>query len=133
MIYYSAISQELFKKLDVNNSKSVYYACKNKEYSVYDEISGKIYFYDFVDCIASKCIEFNGDQFHGNPELYNYSDCPNPFKPTLSCEEIWRLDRVKTECIKKQRNFDVLVVWEKDYRSDPDRIVSECKKFLGYD
>jgi len=131
--YYSAISQELFKKLDKDNADNVYYACKNKEYSVYDEVNGKIYFYDFVDCNAGKCIEFNGDQFHGNPKLYSSSDCPNPFKSTLTCEDIWNHDKIKNNCIKEQRSFDVLIVWERDYRNNPDDVVLECKKFLGYE
>lgn len=134
VIYYSAISQELFDILaeDKKLSDDIYYATKNKEYSVYDKNNQRIYFYDFVDVKSKKCIEFNGDHFHGNPELYKEDECPNPFKKDLTCREIWEHDYNKNRCIEAERDFEVLVVWEKDYRENPENIIQKCREFLNY-
>ena len=133
--FHSGISQELFIELSKTAPilDNIYYATKDGEYSVYDSENNIIYFYDYVDYTTKKCIEFNGDIFHGNPAIYKSMDCPNPYNKKLKCLDIWNYDKLKIECINRERKIDVLVVWESDYRKDPDRVVAECIKFLKYE
>ena len=128
-VFFSNKSQILFKAIDSGKS-DVYYATNKKEYSVYDDINGKIYFYDYVDVDNKKCIEFNGDCFHANPKIYNELDAPNPFIPQLTAKEIWCIDKIKIDTIIKKRTFEVLVIWENDFNSNPDDVIKQCKEFL---
>ena len=34
----------------------------------------KYYFYDYVDTITKKCIQFNGNYYHANPKYYESGD-----------------------------------------------------------
>lgn len=131
-IFFSKKSQELFKIIDNNNTRT-FYATKERaggEYSVYDDIQNKIYFYDFVDVDLKKCIEFNGDYFHGNPSIFSLDDCPNPYIKTLTCGSIWKYDREKLDCIQRLRGFKTMVVWESDYDANKQQIISDCLYFL---
>jgi hypothetical protein len=91
---YSKISQELFdtlcNELNKENDIDIYYATKNKEY--YLSIKNVGFFsYDFTDTKNRKIIEYNGDQYHANPQMYRESDYPHPFykENGPSAYEIW--------------------------------------------
>ena len=128
---YSKISQKLFNTLrDMLEHKSyLYYATHNNEYVFYDKFSENTYFLDFVDLKNKKCIEFNGDIFHGNPEIFLEGDRPNPWDTDLTCEKMWIRDDIKIDAIKR-RGLDVLVVWEKDYRQNSDNVIQLAYEFI---
>lgn len=44
-------------------------------------------------------------------------------------KDIWERDARRKEAIEKL-GFQVFVVWESDYMSDPEHVVEECVKFL---
>ena len=125
---YSRISQELFESLDVGSSR-VYYATRNGEYCLAD--TRPVYFYDFVDITRGRVIEFNGDMWHANPEIYQSIDTPNPYLPYLTADQIWSRDAQKITAIKQQRGYDVLVVWERDYKLNRESIAQKCQNFLN--
>ena len=126
---YSNISQELFNILSqlYEDDTSVYYATKNKEYSIYYE--NKRYIYDFVDIKSKKIIEFNGDLFHANPKYFTKYDNPNPLNKTKTAEQIWQHDDIKRQ-ICELHGFKILYVWESEYKNDKENIINNCKKFL---
>jgi hypothetical protein len=76
-----------------------------------------------------KAIEFNGDCFHANPEIFNGCDRPNPFRKDLTSEDIWEFDKIKNDVIMN-RGFDLMIVWEKDYRENRGKIIEEVNKFI---
>ena len=76
-----------------------------------------------------KIIEFNGDIFHGNPSIFSKDDKPNPFDKKITCEDMWRNDKRKIDFIKEE-GFEVLTIWENDYRLNKNEIIEKCKKFL---
>lgn len=131
-MFYSNKSQLLFEALN-HGGDHVYYATKNGEFSSYDEDLKRIFFYDYVDTAAKKCIEFHGDVFHGNPLKYKKSDCPNPWCKELTAGEIWKNDEIKNTSLKRVKGFDTMVIWESEYDSNPQMIVDKCNKFLGYE
>lgn len=87
------------------------------------------FFYDIVNKDKNKIIEFNGDFWHANPLLYKESDTVKiPGNPKLA-GDIWRGDR-KKKLIAERKGFQVMVVWERDYRSNKERVIQECLNFL---
>lgn len=122
---YSKISQELFNSLPISNN--VYYATKNKEFSLYN--GDKLYLYDYVDYDKKKIIEYNGDRFHANPNIYDSNDCPNPFNNNLKSFDIWKYDSEKLEHAKSY-GYEILIVWDSEYKQDKSFVVNTCILFL---
>ena len=91
-----------------------------------------MFFYDYVDIEKGKCIEFNGDVFHANPDKFEECDCPNPFVKNLTSKKIWEKDEKKIKALKTCRNIETLVVWESEYLKTPEIVLSSCLEFLGY-
>ena len=120
---YSKISQEFFWKIynSYKNNEEVYFGELNKEYHISD--NGKIYLYDYVDLKNKFVIEYNGDIFHANPKMFNENDRPNPFNKNLTAKEIWDYDKRKLELLK-YNGIDYMIVWESDYKNNPDKIIN---------
>lgn len=132
---YSKVSELLFDDIYKNyKDNNVYYPAirEGKEYCVYNTEKGVVYFYDYVDLSLRKCIEFNGDIFHGNPLLYGPMDTPNFRNRTQTCSDMWKYDAEKITWLKKSRGIETLVVWEKDYKENPDMVYKRCLEFLKY-
>lgn len=120
---YSKISQNLFYELlnHIDNKDEVYFYEHNGEKTVLT------YRVDF--CINKKIIEFNGDIWHGNPNIFQEWETPNPLNDKTS-KEIWKNDKKRIDEIKKE-GFDVKVIWEKDYNENPEIVINDCLQFLG--
>jgi hypothetical protein len=125
---YSSISQKLFWDIykSVGNTQTRF-AELNKEYSLLNE-KNKAFVFDYVDLLRKKCIEFNGDFWHCNPSTFE-SNYYHSVK-RMSAEEIWKYDEEKIEFLKKD-GFDVLVVWEDDYKKYPKQILEKCIEFIN--
>jgi len=135
---YSEISQELFydilDKYDFENRKNIYFATKNQEYFISEKSNNsrkkKFYQYDFVDKKKMRIIEYNSDIFHANPKIYKSQDNPHPFRKWLKSEDIWKYDRQKI-IAANNNGFDVLTIWDSEYRSNPEKTLQECLNFLN--
>ena len=132
---FSPISQKLFKELSSDRKKEdlahIYYASNNREYLVMAD--SKCYFYDYVDTICKKAIEFNGDDWHANPAIFSEDDRPSPRDKSVTAKEIWLKDEFKLQVLKNNRGYEVMVVWERDYRKDRQEVVRACREFLNYE
>lgn len=128
---YSEVSQELFYKLiesvDTNNLGYYLFAKKGGEFILSDD--NGFYRYDFTDLKSKRIIEYNGDDFHGNPYKYSSDDKPNPFRKDLSAQDIWDRDIRKT-LIANNDGFEVFVVWDSEYKKNKEGVINKCKKFL---
>jgi G:T-mismatch repair DNA endonuclease (very short patch repair protein)/predicted nucleic acid-binding Zn ribbon protein len=82
------------------------------EYGLNDSSNGKYYFYDFVIPEYKLCIEYHGDYWHCNPIKY-LAKFYHPHKK-MTATEIWLADSIKIDCLKTQRGYDTLIVWESD-------------------
>lgn len=129
---FSKISQELFYDIltnyDYENMKHIYFATKNKEYFI---CKGKNEFfqYDFVDLENKKIIEYNGDQYHANPKLYEANDHPHPFRKWVTAQEIWDKDKRK-ELVANEEGFQILTIWDSEYKKNKQDILDRCLLFL---
>lgn len=132
---YSKVSQDLFDKLfnhyKLEDHIYVYYASKNKEYFI-SLIDQEFYSYDFTDRKRKKIIEYNGDLYHANPLLYTENDEPNPFRKgdKYKASEIWKRDERKIE-VANQHGFEVLTIWDSEYKKDSDGTLQRCLSFLN--
>lgn len=132
---FSRVSQELFKQIDdvlgdfANDS---FFYLKNYEQEVVikstDDGETKIAKLDYS--LNDKAIEFNGDYWHANPALYSADDMilRSGGKREL-VKDIWDREAKRTAALIKQ-GFKVHVVWESDYKEDPEKVVAECVNFL---
>lgn len=134
VIGYSKISQELFYKIletyDIMDREKIYFATHNGEYRIEKE-NGGVWLYDFTDLQNKKIIEYNGDDYHGNPNKYNAYDNPNPFRKKITAQEMWDKDKKKLLQANEQ-GFEILVIWDSEYRwGNKQEIIHKCLEFLG--
>ena len=130
---YSAISQELFTKIYTHfTMNKVYFPqiYNGREYGVFDINRQRCYFYDYVDTTINKCIEFNGDIFHGNPLIYKEDDTPNYYNKNIKCKDMWEYDKIKLEYLKQHNGIDSLVIWEREYVENKPDTIKKCLEFL---
>lgn len=85
----------------------------------------KGYVYDIV--IDKKIIEYNGDYWHMNPSKYNENDYNG--RVHMSAKEIWIKDKAKID-FAKSLGYEVLVIWEFEYKQDKQATIDKCKNFL---
>lgn len=130
---YSKISQELCYKLldnyELKDRHQIYFGSHNKEYFI-TLPNHEFYQYDFTDKINKKIIEYNGDIFHGNPLFFKSTDYPNPLRKTITAEKIWDKDTRKLN-VAKEMGFDVLVIWDSEYKNNKQEIIDKCISFLN--
>lgn len=132
---YSKISQDLFLELDSIYSKkykNIYYGIKEDvgEFSIHDDEKNKQYYYDFVIEDIKFCIEFNGDYWHCNPNIYKPSDIVKIGGKEIKVIDIWEKDNYKINKLK-ELGYNVIIIWEKDYRKNPDDILLRIEKEIN--
>ena len=89
----------------------------------------KLYSYDFTDIENKKIIEFNSIFFHASPLLYNMNEILSFKGKHQKAGEIWLKDFKKIK-MAIENGFEVLVIWEDEYKNSSSKIVSLCKKFI---
>jgi len=89
------------------------------------EANKKHYIYDIM--ANKKIIEYNGDFWHSNPDIYP----PNFINPRTKIKAVdkWEIDRVKLQFARDQ-NYEVLVIWERDFKKNKEEIIKQCIQFL---
>ena len=128
---YSKISQDLFNILKTHTSNDIYYGSYNREYTIYNNENKHVYAFDYTDLTNKKIIEFQGDIYHGNPMLFNEDELPNPGSK-LTAKQLWERDNYKKN-IAINNGFDILYIWENDYKNNKDNVINKCLEFLCYD
>jgi len=133
---YSKVSQDLFSKILESYTKedkdNIFFATHNKEFVLEkDNGDSGIWLYDFVDTINKKIIEYNGDDYHGNPNKYKSDDNPHPFRKYVTAQDIWDKDKRKVDTAINN-GFEVLTIWDSEYRwGDKKEIINKCINFIN--
>lgn len=128
---YSNVSQELFSTLDKSIEElnlSTYYATKNTEFGKYLKSLGKYVKLDYFINELNLCIEFNGDLYHANPEIYSANDKAFFFNKKLKAIDIWKNDSERYKTLNKEHNITTIVIWESDYNLNKEQIINELKE-----
>lgn len=122
-----SIIEELLLDLDIDDI----YCYRNKQFTLKnnnEECKNMMFLYDFK--FENKIIEFNGDFWHMNPDIYD-SDYVNT-QSNLSAEEKWKIDEIKRQCAF-QNGYDVLTIWESEYNENREYTIQKCIEFLMND
>lgn len=116
---YSPISQKFFNELDIFLSQryTTQYASKGGEKLF--KFNGKNYYADYFIEELSTAIEFNGDVWHANPNIYQAGDRCFPMNKNITAQDIWCKDREKINNLETN-GIRVLVVWESEYNKGFD-------------
>ena len=127
----SSIARGLFEiliekcSLNTQNINTIDY---NKEYRI-DDVKN-FYMYDFTLVDKKKIIEYNGDIFHANPAKFKAGERPNPLNQKLTSEDIWLKDERKNKAAI-DKGFEVLTIWDSDYRKNPETEIQKCVDFIN--
>lgn len=126
---FSKISQKLFWEIYNHvKSENIYFYELNKEFGKLNKLNGEYYYYDFVDLNNKKIIEFNGNCFHVK-NINESSKWKNPFS-NIGAEDTYQKDLRKKEFVEKL-GFQVLYIWEDEYRKNDEKELKKCLNFLG--
>lgn len=108
------------KNIHSNNSKV--------EYPIYSDKHDRVFVYDYIDFENMICVEFNGDFWHMNPNIYNESDVNSVSGKTA--KQIWQSDLDKRNAlIKTFPNIKYIVIWESVYnKSNEQQIIDIVKE-----
>lgn len=76
-----------------------------------------------------KIIEFHGDVFHGNPDLFEDNETIHPFNKQITVSQLREIDNIRTEYYIS-KGYTVLEVWENDYKTNSTGVINKCLTFL---
>lgn len=83
-----------------------------------------------VDCeYNGRIVEFNGDVYHANPSMFNEDDRPHPYTKNITAKELWKKD-INRKKILENRGFEVMFVWERDFRENCGKVINDCVNWL---
>jgi hypothetical protein len=130
----SNISQDLFNNIknhfDLNESK---YSTNDFKYhdnfGESDVVLNNKYVFKTDFIYKNKIIEFNGDYWHFNPKLYNENYVTKRGRTTIKAKSKWKLDKWRNDLFINE-GYDLLIVWEKEYRENKKEIIKKCIEFL---
>lgn len=98
----------------------------NGELTLFNDILGRWYSFDFYHIPTKIIIEFHGDAFHGNSQFYKVGD-KLPYGDSV--ESKWEYDKLKEE-FARSKGYEYIVVWEYDFKNDYDNVMQRCKEHL---
>lgn len=84
--------------------------------------------YDFGSKPKKKLIEFYGSYWHADPAVFSDSD------PRVTADELERRTRIRARDAKKRQiaidmGYDVYVIWENEWRTNPVDVATKVGKF----
>lgn len=113
---YSKLSKNLFDELlkKINENYETYYG--DKEWFLYDNLNKKYYLIDFFIKDLNIGIEFNGDIWHANPDIFS-DNFKFPFDNKINASDIWKKDKIKNDFLKTKLD-KLIIIWESDLKKD---------------
>jgi len=117
---------EIYNRLPIDIKQKCHFAELNSEFVVCYE--KKYYKYDFVNTRLMKAIEFNGLNFHPHerPDA-DVGWCA--FHPYLTAKQARENEKHKYDGLYS-RKYEILTVWDFEYRKDFGGLVKRCFDFL---
>ena len=124
-------SQNLFWAIHCKMSNSLrnknHFASLDSEFVV--SYNGNHFKYDFVNSMLKKAIEYNGKNFHPRPSQSDDEIGWCAFHPERTVKEARAYEKKKYKALSS-RKYEILTVWDFEYRKDFDKLVNKCLGFL---
>lgn len=126
---YSKVEMEFVDKIlsIIKIKDNEHYSYTNNQFFVYNKKEKRFFTYDFVIKDTKKVIEFNGNYWHCNPNIYK----ENFFNKNkqMFAKDIWENDKIKINSIE-ELGYEVLIIWENDYKQNKEKTIQECINFI---
>ena len=118
----------ILEQLPTNRYQSIFFNQKNHEY-FFAKKGHRTLFVDFCDIATKKVIEFAGDYWHGNPDVYG----PEYFNTRTQCtaKELYDKTLERNKILEEVHGCKVLLIWENTYKKDKQNTINKCLEFLN--
>ena len=113
---------EIYNKLPEKIKTDCRFLPLTKEFGKYG--NNRYNYYDFVIPSIKFCIEFNGNYWHANPELYEANHVFSYWDNKMTAQQVWNKDKLKYDILINE-GFSVNIIWEKNYRDNKEKVISE--------
>lgn len=113
---------EIYNKLPEKIKADCRFLPLTKEFGKYG--NNRYNYYDFVIPSLKFCIEFNGNYWHANPELYEANHIFSYWDNKMTAQEVWNKDKLKYDILINE-GFTVNIIWEKNYRDNKEKVINE--------
>ena len=74
----------------------------------------QLYFLDYFIPELNICIEFNGDSWHGNPNIYSENDKCHPIDKTITAKELQDKDKRRYDFLQNKYGIKTYIIWENE-------------------
>ncbi len=82
--------------------------------------------------IENKCIiEFYGNFWHANPEIYDTLDVIKHHGKSFSVEEIWKKDKQRINEILQIKQLPIIIIWEQSYTNNKELTIKNIKDIIN--
>lgn len=129
--YYSKISQDCFNEIckisNLSKEENEILFGENELQLYYTDENNVIHRFCYDFCYRNKIIEFNGDRWHCNPNLFQPKDTNIK---GITAEIIWNNDKIKYN-LAKSKGYDVFIIWESDWKNNKINTINKVLNFLG--
>jgi very-short-patch-repair endonuclease len=128
----SNLANILFADILANISKemhdTIFFDYKNYEY-FFAKRGHKTMFVDFYCASTKKIIEFAGDYWHGNPQIYDSTFFNKQANTTAGDLYTKTLERINL--LEHLHGCKVLLIWENNYKRNKEQVTQQCLTFLN--
>lgn len=124
----SKISMELFESLEIDGAEWGASRDGNSGERQVRLPNGRHAKLDFT--LGDKVIEFFGDYWHSNPTKYAADYKFTQASTPCTASDIWAADEQRLVWLG-ELGYEVMVVWEDEFRRNPDAIIAKCLEFLN--
>lgn len=147
---YSNMTDEEYKDLSLRKTSAMRNRWSRVAFTLFDELKhpeavyasetdhneahiimedGSEFTYPVDYMLGNKVIEFYGDVMHANPNKYVGTD-HTTILHKHNAQFLWDRDARKQKIIT-DNGYDLLVVWEHDYKWNKEATIQKCRDFLG--
>ena len=109
---FSKAAYSLFKKFDKYLPKGL--TSKHSENEHFVQGENQLYFLDYFIPELNICIEFNGDAWHGNPNIYLEEDRCHPIDKTITAKELQDKDKRRYDFLQNKYGIKTYIIWENE-------------------
>jgi G:T-mismatch repair DNA endonuclease (very short patch repair protein) len=93
------------------------------------KINDKWFLPDAISVRDGIIIEFFGNFWHANPEMYTANMTTHN---GITAQSVWDNDKIRIKKLEAE-GYKVIIVWEKDYRKNPNYVINNLSNLLNWE